>query len=176
MMIQTESYQDCFLGAVTRVRAECGVCAAAARLPSLLSTPGNPPTTPTPLLGQMLQTRGMIKIHSYMYLAFENTLFFHLPSPSKSLIKWCIGVPGPFFGGANNFFLPKLNPVLPKNILSGGSNSPILFCQADAPFFCVTLFCRSKHWVKLLNDDSKTGKNGRKIGKCMYGRNQTKMA
>ena len=32
-----------------------------------------------------------------------------------------IGVPGAFLGGANNFFLPKLNPVLPKNILSGGA-------------------------------------------------------
>ena len=32
-----------------------------------------------------------------------------------------IGVPGSFFRGASNFFLPKLNPVLPKNILSGGA-------------------------------------------------------
>ena len=33
-----------------------------------------------------------------------------------------IGFLGSFFlGGANKFFLPKLNPILPKNILSGGA-------------------------------------------------------
>ena len=55
-----------------------------------------------------------------------------------------IGIPGSFFGGANNLFLPKFNPVLPKKSSQGGwASFQILFCQADLPFFWVTLFCQS---------------------------------
>ena len=82
---------------------------------------------------------------------------------------------GHFLGGANNFFLPKLNPVLPKKYpLRGGQI--LQFCSAKLMYHSFLSQCSASLNIeqKLLDDDSKTGKTGRKIGK--YGRNQTKMA
>ena len=52
-----------------------------------------------------------------------------------------IGVLKAFFslGGVNNFFLPKLNPVLPKNILSGGAK----FSNFVFPSWCTILLCHT---------------------------------
>ena len=75
---------------------------------------------------------------------------------------------GHFLGGANNFFLPKLNPVLPKKYpLRGGQI--LQFCSAKLMYHSFVSHCSASLNIgqKLLNDDSKTGKNGRKIGKYM---------
>ena len=81
---------------------------------------------------------------------------------------------GHFLGGANNFFLPKLNPVLPKKYSLRGAKF-IQFCSAKLINRSFVSNCPASLNIgqKLLNDDLKTGKNGRKIGK--YDRNQTKM-
>ena len=75
---------------------------------------------------------------------------------------------GHFLGGANNFFLPKLNPVLPKRYpLRGGQ--VLQFCSAKLMYHPFVSHCSAslKIGQKLLNDGSKTGKNGSKIGKYM---------
>ena len=55
-----------------------------------------------------------------------------------------IGVPGAFFRGGQQFLSAKTQFCSAKKISSqGGPNFPILFCQADLPFFSVTLFCQS---------------------------------
>ena len=75
---------------------------------------------------------------------------------------------GHFLGGANNFFLPKLNPVLPKKYpLRGGQI--LQFCSAKLMYHSFVSHCSASLNIgkKLLIDDSKTGKNERKIGKYM---------
>ena len=55
-----------------------------------------------------------------------------------------IGVPGAFFRGGQQFLSAKTQSCSAKKYpLRGGPNSTTLFCQADVPFFCVTLFCQS---------------------------------
>ena len=86
---------------------------------------------------------------------------YHLNSklPSKSTMWWIylkfstfqwiyeviiIGVPGAFFrGGPTISFCQNWILFCQKLSSQGGPNSPILFCQAKVPFFCVTLFCQS---------------------------------
>ena len=70
---------------------------------------------------------------------------------------------GHFLGGANNLFLPKFNPVLPKNYpLRRGQ--VLQFCSAKLMYHSFESHCSASLNIgqKLLNDDSKTGKNGRK--------------
>ena len=53
-----------------------------------------------------------------------------------------IGVPGAFFRGGQPFLSAKTQSGSAKKYLPrGGPIFPILFCQADVPCFCVTLFC-----------------------------------
>ena len=60
-----------------------------------------------------------------------------------------IGVPGSFFRGGQPFLSAKTQSCSAKKISShGGPNYPFLFCQADVPFFYVTLLCQSWNWVK----------------------------
>ena len=75
---------------------------------------------------------------------------------------------GHFLGGANNFFLPKLNPVLPKKYPLRRGQS-LQYCSAKLMYHSFVSLCSASLNIgqKLLNDDSKTGKNGRKIGKYM---------
>ena len=78
-----------------------------------------------------------------------------------------IGVLGAFFrGGASNFFLPKVNPVLPKKYpLRGGQI--LQFCSAKLMYHSFVSNCSASLHIgkKLLNDALKRGKNRREIGK-----------
>ena len=61
---------------------------------------------------------------------------------------------GHFLGGANNFFLPKVNPVLPKNILSGGGQI-LQFCSAKQMYHSFVSQCSASINIgqKLVKDD-----------------------
>ena len=73
---------------------------------------------------------------------------------------------GHFLGGANHFFLPKLNPVLPKKYPLWGGQI-LQFCSAKLMYHSFVSNCSASLHIgkKLLNDALKRGKNRREIGK-----------
>ena len=85
-----------------------------------------------------------------------------------------IGVLGSFFRGGQQILSAKTQSCSAKKISSQGGGQILQFCSAKLMYHSFLSQCSASVEQKLLNDDSKTGKNGRKIGK--HDRNQTKMA
>ena len=90
-------------------------------------------------------------------------------------VPFSIGVLGSFFRGGQQFLSAKTQSCSAKKYPLRGAK----FYNSVLPSWCTILLCHKcsaslNIGQKLLNDDSNTDKNGRKIGK--YGRNQTKMA
>ena len=101
----------------------------------------------------------------------------------------CIGVLGAFFRGGQQFLSAKTQSCSDKKYpLRGGQI--LQLCSAKLMYYSFVSHCSASLNIgqKLLNDDSKTGKNGRKIGKYLAetkqkwkktnknGWNQTKLA
>ena len=79
-----------------------------------------------------------------------------------------IGVLGSFFRGGQQFLSAKTQSCSAKKYpLRGGQI--LQFCSAKLMYHSFVSHCSASLNIgqKLLNDDSKTGKNGRKIGKYM---------
>ena len=79
-----------------------------------------------------------------------------------------IGVPGSFFRGGQQFLSAKTQSCSAKKISSQGGQV-LQFCSAKLMYHPFVSHCSAslKIGQKLLNDGSKTGKNGSKIGKYM---------
>ena len=91
---------------------------------------------------QSSQTSGVM--WSLKYQQSFAALMIPRAANQPQLRRRTIGVPGAFFWGGQQFFSAKTHSCSAKKISSqGGPSYPILFCQADVPCFCVTLFCQS---------------------------------
>ena len=79
-----------------------------------------------------------------------------------------IGVLGAFFRGGQQFLSAKTQSCSAKKISSQGGQV-LQFCSAKLMYHPFVSHCSAslKIGQKLLNDGSKTGKNGSKIGKYM---------
>ena len=79
-----------------------------------------------------------------------------------------IGVPGAFFRGGQQFLSAKTESCSAKKCPVRGGRI-FQFCSAKLMYHSFVSHCSASLNLgqKLLNDDSKTGKNGRKIGKFM---------
>ena len=74
----------------------------------------------------------------------------------------------PFFRGGQQFLSAKTQSCSAKRYPLGGGQT-LKFCSAKLMYHSFVSHCSASLNLgqKLLNDDSKTGKNGRKIGKYM---------